>query len=63
MEKEVLPCQDADYSKKMNLFERQKQKQMWRTNGWMPRGEKGGGWDELGDWDLYIYTNMYKMDN
>ena len=22
-----------------------------------------GGWDELGDWDWHIYTNMYKIDN
>ena len=21
------------------------------------------GWDELGDWDRHVYTNMYKMDN
>ena len=20
-------------------------------------------WDELGDWDLHIYTNMYNIDN
>ena len=22
-----------------------------------------GGWDELGDWDGHIYTNLYKIDN
>ena len=22
-----------------------------------------GGWGQLGDWDLHIYTNMYKIDN
>ena len=22
-----------------------------------------GGWDELGDWDWHVYTNMYKIDN
>ena len=29
------------------------------------KGESGvgGGGDELGDWDLHIYTNMYKIDN
>ena len=27
-------------------------------------GKCGGGWwDESGDWDWYIYTNMYKIDN
>ena len=25
------------------------------------KGEKAG-WDELGDWDWHIYTNMYKID-
>ena len=27
------------------------------------KGERGGWWDELGDWDWHIYTNMYKIDN
>ena len=40
--------------------------QMSRTNVWTPRGEScwGGscGWDQLGDWDWHIYTNMYKID-
>ena len=29
----------------------------------IPKGK--GGWDELRDWDLYIYTidTMYKIDN
>ena len=22
-----------------------------------------GGWDELGGWDWYIYTTMYKIEN
>ena len=28
-------------------------------------GKQGGGWwwDELGDWDWYIYTDMYKIGN
>ena len=29
-------------------------------------GKQGEGWwwwDELGDWDWHIYTNMYKIDN
>ena len=25
--------------------------QVQRTNVWAPRGERGGGGDELGDWD------------
>ena len=35
--------------------------QMQRTNVWTPRGAKRG-WDEWGDWDRHIYTNMYKTD-
>ena len=28
------------------------------------RGKQGGWWwDELGDWDWHIYTNMYKIDS
>ena len=29
------------------------------------KGERGGGWEELGDWDWHIYTTdtMYKIDN
>ena len=29
------------------------------------KGERGVGWDELGDWDWHIYTTdtMYKIDN
>ena len=29
------------------------------------KGDKGGAWDELGDWDWHIYTTdtMYKIDN
>ena len=31
------------------------------------QGVKAGGgvrwWNELGDWDWHIYTNMYKIDN
>ena len=30
------------------------------------QGGKGGGeawWDELGDGDWHVYTNMYKIDN
>ena len=23
----------------------------------------GGVYDELGDWDWHVYTNMYKMDS
>ena len=23
----------------------------------------GAGYDELGDWDWHVYTDMYKMDN
>ena len=38
-----------------------------RTNIWTPMGGKWQGrwwwWDESGDWDWHIYTNMYKMDN
>ena len=30
----------------------------------MKGGKRGfGGWDELGDRDCHIYTNMYKIDN
>ena len=25
--------------------------------------KEGWWWDELGDWDWHIYTNMYKIDN
>ena len=30
-----------------------------------PMDTKGGKWwwDELGDWDWHVHTNMYKMDN
>ena len=32
-----------------------------------PKGGKqgwgGGGWDELGDLDWHVYTNIYKIDN
>ena len=28
-------------------------------------GKVAGGWwwDELGDWDWHVYTDVYKMDN
>ena len=26
-------------------------------------GKLGQQWDELGDWDWHVYTNMYKIDN
>ena len=35
--------------------------QVQRTNLWTPRG--AGWWNELGYWDLHIYTIMYKIDN
>ena len=33
------------------------------TKGGKWRGVGVGGWDELGDWDWHVYTNMYKIDN
>ena len=26
-------------------------------------GKRGGGSDELGDWDWHVYTDVYKIDN
>ena len=44
----------------MNLLAKEKQRQMQRPKVQTPKGERR--WDELGDWDRYIYT-MYKIDN
>ena len=27
------------------------------------KGVGGGGWDEMVDWDLHIYTAMHKINN
>ena len=34
---------------------------MYRTNVLTPRWKEG--WGELGDWNLDIYTTVYKIDN
>ena len=51
----------------MILFAKEKQTQTQRTNVQRQRQEMGeeGGWDELGDWALHIYTTdtMCKIDN
>ena len=47
----------------VNLFVKQKLRQSHREkNIWTSRG-KVVGRDEFGDWDLHIYTAMYKLDN
>ena len=59
-------CGIQKYGTDEPVCKAEKETQMQRTNVWTPRGESGGGvvwWDELGDWDWRLYTNMYKIDN
>ena len=46
----------------MNSFAKQKQRHRYREQTYGYQVEKEG-WDELGDWDLHIYTTMFKIDN
>ena len=46
----------------MNLFAKEKYRHRCREQMYEHQGGKEGG-DELGDWDWYIYTAMYKIDN
>ena len=53
----------------MNRFAGQKLRHRCREQAYGHRGGKvpgrvgGGRWDELGDWDLHVYTDMYKIDD
>ena len=49
----------------VNRFAGQKERHRCREKMYGHQGGKagGGGWDELRDWDLHIYTNMYNIDN
>ena len=53
----------------MNWFAGQKQRHKCREQTYGHQGGKVGGeggvwwWDELGDWDWHVYTNIYKIDN
>ena len=45
----------------MNLFTKQKYIHRHRTNLWLSKGERQGGY-KLGVWDQYIHTTIYKID-
>ena len=50
----------------MNWFAAQKLRHRCREQTHGRQGGKAGRgwwWDELGDWDCSIYTNMYKIDS
>ena len=51
----------------MNQFAGQKQRHRCREQTYGRQGGKvvGEWWwcDELGDWDGYVYTNVYKIDD
>ena len=57
MESEKIGIDDLIYKVEMSHRRRE---QMYGY-----QGGKGRGWDELGDWDWYIYTTdtMYTIDN
>ena len=45
----------------MTLFcKAERHKSREQTYGFQGRG---GGWDELGDWDWHICSTIYKIDN
>ena len=47
----------------MNLFTKQKQAQIQRTNLWLPKGKVGWcGRDKLGVWDWQMPATVYKID-
>ena len=43
------------------IYKTEIQSQEQKTNLWLLAGKKGR--DKLGDWDLHIYTAIYKIDN
>ena len=36
---------------------------MYGHQGGKAVGGGWGGWDELGDWDWHVYTDVYKTDD
>ena len=52
----------------MNRFAGQKLRHKCRKQTYAHQGGKAVGgwlwwWDELGDWDLHVYNDVYKIDD
>ena len=43
------------------IYKTETELQMQKTNLWLPGGK--GGRDKLGDWDGFIHTTIYKINN